>query len=119
MGKINKQDYDNHKNAEVMDTIIAEDTEAQIYEGTVLATPGSVVKVVSEDRKSLEFRRIKDDTGFHIALGIDGKSEYTEDEIRKGLNENGDVVIHESGTISYDHEIIDFKCESQEVFIGE
>ena len=119
MGKINRQDYENHKNAEVMDTIVAEDTEGNVYQGTVLATPGAVVQVVSKDQKSLEFRRVKDDTGFHIALGIDGKSEYTEDKIRSGFNERGDIVTHESGTISYDYEIVDFKCESQEVVIGE
>lgn len=119
MAKLDRGSFDNHRDCNVGDTIIAKDTDGNEYHGTVVKNPGATVYVQSNTGRMLEFRRLKDaDTGeLAILLGMDGK-EVTNNEKETGVNAQGRPITKESSTLSFDKEIVDFEAEHQQHTLG-
>lgn len=118
MASLDTKSYENHKNAEAGDTVIATDDDGTEYRGTVVKTPGATVYVQSNTGEMLEFRRLKDNGNPVIVLGIDGKNEVTDHEPEHGVNPDGIPITKESSTLSFDHQIVDFEAEAEQHTIG-
>jgi len=68
-------DYTAYRDCSEGDAIRATAQDGTEYIGTVQSTPGATVIAQQPDGTILEFRGLRDDTGPHILLGIDGKNE--------------------------------------------
>lgn len=120
MTELDSGSFENHKSCTVGDTVIATTEEGKTVTGVVVAVKGSTVFAQSDSGGMLEFRRVNDsntgETG--ILLGIDGK-EVSDEEIKEGVNPDGIPITSESFTLSFDHVVVDFESETQEVYLGD
>jgi hypothetical protein len=118
--------YRAHRDCTQGDYVIATDTDGTEYRGTVYETVGATVYVhADETGQMLEFRRTTgtvdgtDERMHAILLGIDGKSDVEEHDPVTGPNKDGLDVTRERTTISFDHYIVDFDAEHQQLVLGD
>lgn len=118
MSDLDEGSYQNYQDCKPNDRIYAKDKDGNEYTGTVLETPGKTVYVQADDGSMLEFRgATEDDTGDHaILLAFDGK-DYDENSPETGTNKNGREITRETGTLSFDTRIIEFRSDQQELVL--
>lgn len=120
MSQLTSGSYEQHKMCTVGQTVIATLDNGREVSGTVVKNIGATVYVASDSGGMAEFRRITDTpTGEKVILfGIDGK-DVTNHEDEHGVNSNGVPITKESSTLSFDHRVVDFESETQEIALGD
>lgn len=120
MSTLTAGSYDQHRSCEVGQTVIATLDDGTTVSGTVVDHVDETVYVASDTGGMLEFRRATDSTTQEkaIMMGVDG-TDVTDRGIEASLDSDGTYRKTRKRALSYDHRVVEFEAETQEVVIGE
>lgn len=120
MSKLTAGSYEQHEACTTGETVVATLDNGRTVTGTVMEHIGATVYVAADEVGMYEMRRVTDvQTGEQaIFFGIDGK-DVEDHGTEEGVNSDGIPITKESSTFSFDHRVVDFKTEDQELVLGD
>lgn len=120
MDELTAGSYDQHRSCEAGQTVLATLDDGTTVSGTVVDHADETVYVASDAGGMLEFRRATDsNTGEKaIMMGVDGK-DVTDRGIEASLDPDGTYRKTKKRALSFDHRVLEFEAETQQLVIGE